>query len=261
MLIFDNFKNFKGINCLTPGRTKVLILSCSSGGGHIKAAQSLCLASRQFNELKIYHIDVLKHMSKFFRKVYADSYINIVSKSPNLYRHLYDMTDHDKDTKVIMNHMRYFLENLFTLFLRNQLKKIKPDCIVFTHFLPAEHFKRTRAKDKYAKTYAVVITDYDVHWLWVQKHIDLFFVATEEMAIKLISRGIKKEKTYVTGIPIEPAFSKSYSKLQIKKNLGLKENLKTILFMSGAYGVGKINVLIDHLMNNIYTGNDKTCTI
>ncbi|HJO95828.1 MAG TPA: hypothetical protein QF753_20705, partial [Victivallales bacterium] len=83
----------------------------------------LCLASRQFNELKIYHIDVLKHMSKFFRKVYADSYINIVSKSPNLYRHLYDMTDHDKDTKVIMNHMRYFLENLFTLFLRNQLKK------------------------------------------------------------------------------------------------------------------------------------------
>jgi len=232
-------------------KLKVLILSGSTGGGHVKAANSLQAYSEQFAEAEFHNIDVIRYMSLFFKKFYADAYINIVNNYPSIFKHLYNITDCDKESKFLISQLRYHFENIFTGIIRYKIRKLNPDYIIFTHFLPAEHFNKTIFNEKYAKRYAVVVTDFDVHWLWVQDHMDFFFVANDESACKLVNRGIKKEKVFVTGIPIEPQFSHTYDKFTIRQNLGINSDLKTILFMSGAAGVGRIDELIKLIITKI----------
>jgi len=232
---------------------KIVILSGSTGGGHVKAARSLELwAKKAYNdEVEIINIDVIKHMSSVFKKMYADSYINIIKYYPALYGHLYEITDLAKNKKAILKEMRYYFEELFSKRFKKEIKQINPDCIIFTHFLPAEHMNKSAAVKKYADKYAVVVTDFDVHSLWVQDKMDIFFVATDETAARLADRGIDRDKIHVTGIPIEPHFSYEYSKRQSKIDLGLNPELDTVLFMAGAYGVGHIDTMIDDLFKGI----------
>ena len=104
---------------------------------------------------------------------------------------------------------------------------------------------------KYAGEYAVVITDYDVHWLWAQKNMDVFFVATKEEAVRLTHKGVDADKINVTGIPVKPQFALEYDKKQMRRALGLDEDKKTILMMTGAYGAGKIEAFIEQLVKSV----------
>jgi processive 1,2-diacylglycerol beta-glucosyltransferase len=241
-------------NALVMEKKKILVLSGSTGGGHVSAALSLeKWAIREFNNVEIIHIDVIEHMSKIFKKMYADTYNNIVINSPAIYGYLYSMTDHSRNdkSKIILARMRYYFEEFFALKLKRMIRKIQPDILVCTHFLPAEHLNKTVETRKYAKKYAVVITDYDVHWLWVQRNMDMFFVATKEEAERLHEKGIDSEKIYTTGIPIKPEFSEEYDKKQARRELGLDENKKTILMMSGAYGAGKLAPFLEHFLETV----------
>jgi len=233
---------------------KIIVISGSTGGGHVSAANSLQLyAEKMFNKkkLQVIHIDVIKHMSLFFKKVYADTYINIIKFFPSIFGYLYKFTDHGKDKKVVLQEMRYHFEEFFSKRFKRVIKRIKPDYIIFTHFLPAEHLNKAALKKKYATKYAVVVTDFDVHSLWVQENMDLFFVANEESALRLANKGINKDKIHITGIPIAPGFTDHYNKEEVKARLGLSPKLDTVLLMTGAYGVGRIDSFTEHLFKNI----------
>ncbi|MCF7888611.1 MAG: UDP-N-acetylglucosamine 2-epimerase, partial [Victivallales bacterium] len=236
-------------------KKRILILSGSTGGGHVSAALSLenCAAKSFSSELEVIHIDIIEHMSKVFKKIYADSYNNIIINSPKLYGYLYSMTDHNKDdkSKFILTKMRYYFEEFFALKLKKIIKKLAPDVIICTHFLPAEHLNNAAKDGKFANKYCVVITDYDVHWLWAQKNMDMFFVATEEEAERLIDKGINSEKIHITGIPIKPDFAVEYDKKETRRKLGLHEDKKTLLIMTGAYGAGRIQEFMEYFMRNV----------
>ena len=89
----------------------------------------------------------------------------------------------------------------------------------------------------------VIITDYASHKFWELKpeYVDRYFVANEEIKYGLINNGIGANKIFVTGIPVSPAFLKSYNKLDIYKEFELDENKKTILlFGGGEYGLSSV---------------------
>ena len=56
----------------TPRR--VLILSASSGAGHVRAAQALEKAFTARGDCVVEHVDALDYTSKLFQKVYDDAY-------------------------------------------------------------------------------------------------------------------------------------------------------------------------------------------
>ena len=232
---------------------KIIVISGSTGGGHVSAANSIQLyAEKMFSQkVQVIHIDVIKYMSPFFKKVYADTYIKMIKYFPSIFGFLYKITDHEKNKKVILSEMRYHFEEFFSKKFKKVIKKYNPDYIIFTHFLPAEHLNKTVLKNKYANKYAVVVTDFDVHSLWVQENMDLFFVANEESALRLASKGIDKNKIYVTGIPIAPEFAEQYDKEKIKAELSLSPKLDTVLLMTGAYGIGRVDFFTEHLFESI----------
>lgn len=95
-------------------RNKLVIFSVSAGAGHLRAAQALVAATRQwYPETDAVHIDLMEHVPHLFRKVYADSYLKVVESHPALWGYLYDRSDQDKPNSGL-NRLRRAIERLNT---------------------------------------------------------------------------------------------------------------------------------------------------
>jgi UDP-N-acetylglucosamine:LPS N-acetylglucosamine transferase len=144
-------------------KARVLVLSASSGAGHVRAAQALEKAFLARGDSTVEHIDALTHVSKVFQQLYDKAYIKMVRRAPGLMGLLYDGTDqpwrHPRP--------RLALDRLNTQPMIRMLKKLQPDLCIATHFLPAEILAWLIAKNKLPARHAIVVTDYDVHARWL----------------------------------------------------------------------------------------------
>lgn len=128
------------------------------------------------------------------------------------------------------------------------LQEYQPDVAVCTHFLPAEIISWLKAKRRLSTPQAIVVTDFDVHAMWLCHHYEHYFVAMEETRMHLIELGIPAAKVRVTGILIDPVFAVPKDKKQMRAKCGLRANLPTLLISAGGFGVGPIEHLMTSLM-------------
>jgi processive 1,2-diacylglycerol beta-glucosyltransferase len=128
------------------------------------------------------------------------------------------------------------------------LKRIQPDLCVATHFLPAEIMAWLIAKRKLRARNAIVVTDYDVHAMWLVRTVDRYYVAIEEAAEYLAHIGVPREKLKVTGIPIDPLFDAPLDRSAARKHLGLDAETTVILVAAGGYGIGPVEQLVKDLL-------------
>jgi processive 1,2-diacylglycerol beta-glucosyltransferase len=119
---------------------------------------------------------------------------------------------------------------------------------VATHFLPAEILAWLIAKKKLQARHAIVVTDYDVHALWLCRTVDRYYVAMRESLEYLANIGVPREKLHVTGIPIDPLFEKPVSAGEARKKLGLAVSEPVLLLSAGGYGVGPLEQLVKDLL-------------
>ena len=223
---------------------KVLLLSASAGAGHIRAAQALEKAFNQLEPtLEVRHLDVLDYTNKLFRHLYSKAYIELVNKMPEVPGWMYDKLDKPWKNE----RRRLALDKLNTRPLVRLLRDYQPDFIVCTHFLPAEIVSWLRAKERLASRQAIVVTDFDVHAMWLVHHYEQYFVAIDEARVYLEALGIPVSKVTVTGIPIDPVFAKKKNKLEMRQKHGLDNERITILLSAGGFGVGSVEPLIASL--------------
>lgn len=223
---------------------KVLLLSASAGAGHIRAAQALEKAFNQLEPtLEVRHLDVLDYTNKLFRHLYSKAYIELVNKMPEVPGWMYDKLDKPWKNE----RRRLALDKLNTRPLVRLLRSYRPDFIVCTHFLPAEIVSWLRAKERLASRQAIVVTDFDVHAMWLVHHYEQYFVAIDEARVYLEALGIPVSKITVTGIPIDPVFAKRKNKLEMRQKHGLDNERITILLSAGGFGVGSVEPLIASL--------------
>lgn len=223
---------------------KVLLLSASAGAGHVRAAQAL---EKAFNELspttEVRNLDVLNYTNKVFRHFYSKAYIDLVNKMPEVPGWMYDKLDKPWQNE----RRRLALDKLNTRPLVKLLREYHPDLIVCTHFLPAEIVSWLRAKERLRSRQAIVVTDFDVHAMWLVHHYEQYFVAIDEARAYLEALGIPAAKISVTGIPIDPVFAENKSKIEMRRKHGLDLERTTILLSAGGFGVGSVEPLISAL--------------
>lgn len=223
---------------------KVLVLSASAGAGHLRAADAVVAAFKKLNAAEeVLHVDVLQHTNKVFRNLYSKAYIEMVNKTPELLGWLYDALDKPWKNE----RRRLALDKLNTRPFVKLLNEYKPDIAVCTHFLPAEIISWMKAKDKISCPQAIVVTDFDVHAMWLCHHYEQYFVALDETRVHMEKLGIPSQKITVTGIPIDPLFSEKKDKREMRAKHGLLEGRKTILVSAGGFGVGPIEHLLQSL--------------
>ncbi|MBF0499215.1 MAG: galactosyldiacylglycerol synthase [Candidatus Riflebacteria bacterium] len=225
------------------------IFSVSAGAGHIRAAQAIERAAAEFKRpIKAVHVDLMTIVPELFKKMYADSYLDIVESHPTLWGYLYKKADREK-TDSMLNKLRRAIQRLNTRSLVGTIAEINPDQIICTHFLPAELISRMIEKEGFTRPCWVQVTDFDVHTMWVHPHMTGYFTASDEVAFRLADRGIARDKITVTGIPISPAFSRKYSRETCAAELGVDPKKFTLLLMAGGAGLGGLELLAERLLS------------
>jgi processive 1,2-diacylglycerol beta-glucosyltransferase len=143
-------------------KPRVLLLSASSGAGHVRAAQALEKAFAARGDCAVEHIDTIEYVSKLFQRVYDKAYISMVRRAPELMGVLYDRLDEP------WHHprRRLAMDRLNTGPMIRMLKRVQPDLCVATHFLAAEIVAWLIAKRKLRAHNAIVVTDYDRSSCW-----------------------------------------------------------------------------------------------
>jgi len=223
---------------------RILILSASVGNGHTIAAESL----KQAFEIKklageVRHEDVLKFTNPLFRRLYGKAYIDLVNRAPEFLGWMYDQLDEPwKNEK-----RRLFFDKLNTTPLIKMVREYDPDWIVCTHFLPSEIVSDLKSKGKLDRPQAIVVTDFDMHALWLCRNYEHYFVALDETKAYLETLSFPPEKITVSGIPIAPKFSEMKSKAAMREKFGLAADVPTVILSLGGFGVGRIGTLLDAL--------------
>ncbi|HEX8772441.1 MAG TPA: glycosyltransferase [Pyrinomonadaceae bacterium] len=223
---------------------KVLVLSASAGAGHMRAADAVERAIVETGaSLEVRHVDTLAYTNKLFRHLYSKAYLEMVNKTPEVLGWLYDHLDKPWKNE----RRRLALDKLNTRPFVRMLKEYQPEIIVCTHFLPAEIISWLRAKERITSRQAIVVTDFDVHAMWLCHHYEHYFVALEETRVHMEKLGIPKEKLTVSGIPIDPVFALEKDKRAMRDKHQLRQDVLTILLSAGGFGVGPMEHIIQSL--------------
>src|SRR6184192_948300 len=225
-------------------KPRVLLLSASSGAGHVRAAQALEKAFASRGDCAVEHVDVIQHVSRVFQRVYDKAYISMVRRAPELMGVLYDRTDRPWEKM----RGRLFVDRLNTQPMIRMLKRVQPDLCIATHFLPAEIIAWLIAKKKLRTRNAIVVTDYDVHAMWLCRTVNRYYVAIPEAAEYLAGIGVPREILRVTGIPVDPVFATPLDCAAARNELKLDAKSPILLLSAGGYGIGPLEQLVRELL-------------
>lgn len=230
-------------------RRTIAVISVSAGEGHLRAAEAIkATAEAMYPDVNVIHVDLMDHVPSLFRKVYAESYTPLVAYHAPLWGYLYAQADKRKIDSAL-DRLRTAVERLNTQKLKLVLRQIAPSDVICTHFLPAELFSRWRRKHFWIRPVWVVITDFDVHMLWVHRHVTGYFVASDEIACRLRGKDVGKANIVVTGIPIMPAFGKPLTREVCACEVGLNPSKLTLLLMAGGRGIAPLNRLAGRILD------------
>jgi processive 1,2-diacylglycerol beta-glucosyltransferase len=229
---------------------RILVLSASVGAGHLRAAEAVELALREtVPDAAVRNVDVLEMTNRLFRRIYGQSYLDLVNLAPHALGYFYDLMDqpsrsgHNRGDRLRLAWQKLNLTK-FMKFLRSE----PWDLVINTHFLPAEIIASLRKKRELSLPQVTVTTDFDTHRLWVNSPCERYFAATDEGALYLQHWGVPAADIRVTGIPVHPVFAAAKDRDACLRKHGLKRDRPVILQLSGGFGVGPIEKLFGALL-------------
>lgn len=221
---------------------KILIFYASYGGGHLSAANSIkYYLSSNYENIDVELIDCMKYINKPIEKITTTAYNEMAKRAPWAWGKIY--SDSQKGP---LAHITTRSNQVFAIKLLRLLREKKPNLIISTHPFGSQMCSYLKRKGKITSKIATILTDFAPHdqWLVGSDYTDYFFVAHNKMKEYLISKNIPENKIFATGIPISNKFLETFNTSKILSSLGLKENLKTVLFFAGGkFGLGKSRTL------------------
>jgi len=203
----------------------------------MRAAQAIERAVIELGAAReVRHVDTLEYTTKVFRNLYSRAYIDMVNKAPDVLGWLYDQMDKPWKNE----RRRLAFDKLNTRPFVRFLKDYRPDITICTHFLPAEIISWLKAKRRLDTRQAIVVTDFDVHAMWLVHHFERYFVALEETRAHLQKLGIPSAKITASGIPIDPVFASPKDKFEMRRKHGLLHDVPAILISAGGLASGAL---------------------
>ena len=229
---------------------RALILSCNTGGGHNAAGQALL---EKFQELGVdcEMRDALLFASERASKLVCGAYVRTVTVAPKVFGLAY------RAGGAISSARRkspvYYGNIAYARALREYIEDTDVDAIVMPHLFPAECITYLRRHGGLrARAYAVS-TDYVCCPFFEETEMDRFFIPHERLIPVFEARGIPRERVLVTGIPTAGRYARHTAKAVAREMLGLEEEGRMLLVMTGSMGFGHVGALVDALLERLYT--------
>lgn len=220
---------------------RILILSAAAGTGHVRAAQAIESVGRTHPGVAaVEHVDALDFSNALFRRAYSDFYLQMVKSTPAMLGWWFDRTDEPWKT----DRWRLVLDRLNTAPLVRKVRAFAPDLCICTHFLPAQVIGSLVRRGRLDTKLAVVVTDYDVHAMWLSKLFHHYFVALDEAKAHLAMLGFPPGRITVSGIPIDPVFGARKPAGPLREKHGLRAGLPVVLVSGGALGLSSAELMV-----------------
>ncbi|MEG1256794.1 glycosyltransferase [Clostridium sp.] len=218
---------------------KILILSASTGGGHIKASRALeSYVLENEEDAKVKVVDTLEYINPLVNIVVTKGYIILAKYFNFIYKRIYRITDRTSLLTLLVTRLiLHFSNKLLPL-----IEDFNPDVIITTHPFPTEMISILKGNDKVKVPLVCIMTDYTAHKTWIKPNVDEYCVASEAMRLEMIDRGVRGECIHSYGIPVSSSFfQKDYDdKFKLAEELELDKDKMTILIMAGSFGVQNI---------------------
>ncbi|GER39737.1 monogalactosyldiacylglycerol synthase [Striga asiatica] len=136
------------------------------------------------------------------------------------------------------------------------LMKYQPDIIISVHPL-MQHvpLRILRAKGLLKKiVFTTVVTDLSTcHPTWFHKLVTRCYCPSAEVAKRALRAGLQRSQIKVYGLPVRPSFVKPVRpKGELRKELGMDEQLPAVLLMGGGEGMGPIEATARALGDALY---------
>jgi processive 1,2-diacylglycerol beta-glucosyltransferase len=234
---------------------RVLIATATAGAGHLAAAAALDETWRSFrSEDVVKKLDLVEFFSPLHRKIHADGYVKLVEHAPELWGMLFGKTDNPRVARRLNELKRAFPSKSRTRFA-GFVNEFSPDAVVCTHYValdtlgarPSKGIRSRDTKPKRQPFVVSVVTDFEAHALWMDPCVDLYCVAAEETKARIVARGAKPDSVIATGIPISAKFSSKPIPREVRRNIGLRDDLPVILVLSGGFGMGPVAEILVEL--------------
>lgn len=237
------------------GVERILVLSVKAGAGHLRAAQAVTRAIRdRYPSVEVVNADTLEYTNAAFRKGYTEGYEALIRNLPSVWERIYETLE-SKSADSNAKKIAALWDRLNAKDLLTFVRGFKPDAIACTHFLPAEVLGTQRRKGKLTAPVYTILTDYDIHSMWIQDGVDGYFVASPEMEHALREKGVGDAAIEVTGIPILPEFAQKYpSRGEMRRRLGLNPDLRTVLVAAGGFGMMSADTVVKLLAERLPEG-------
>ena len=212
---------------------RVLILSASAGSGHLRAAAALETVCRTKADIaEVRNVDALTYTNQLFRRFYSKFYFQLMRNMPTLLGWFYDNLDEPWKTE----RMRLMLSRLNTRPLVRMIRDFDPHITICTHFLPAEIISFLIGREAIQTRLSIVVTDLDVHAMWLSRQFHRYFVALPESREHLLMTGLPADRITVSGIPVDQAFAQPMDRDRLCAEHGVDPAQPLVLVSMGAVG-------------------------
>lgn len=228
---------------------KILIVHASAGAGHQKAAEAIAHGLKAFGDHNVLCIDALDLTSPFYKHVYRQTYTKLISYVPWLWGMFFYLCNVPVLVPAV-NFWRRIMNAVNGGYFHQFLQDEQFDYIFSTHFFPTEVAGYLKKAGKIRATVVTVITDMDVHSIWLSNGVDKYAVATDWTKRKLQAMGVAPGKIFVTGIPVHEKFTYPRVRREVRAKLGIAQDLFTVLLATGSFGIGPIEQTIEALAGN-----------
>ncbi len=224
--------------------TKVLLLSCNTGQGHNSAAAAI--AERLDAEGVVCTVrDALAFASQGISDFVSNFHRRSAVYAPSLFekgnREAERQTDSSRDS------ICYVANSLYAGKLLDFITDGGYDAVVATHVFPSEALSYLRREKRLPLPCYFVATDYNCTPFVAETCLDGYFIPHRELADVFRVHGLDGARLIPSGIPVAERFSHSLGRKAARDAVGLREDRKTALVMTGSMGAGSSGEIVSAL--------------
>ena len=223
---------------------KVLVLSCSTGGGHNSCARYIT-KEFQDNNIECHFQDYLELIGEKRASLVEKLYLDSTRGNGNVFKGVYKLGELYNKSNITSP--VYLMNKLAKDKLYNFIKDNNYDLIICTHLFPS--MALTAIKKDCNIHFINVATDYECIPFWNETKPDYFVIPSNLLKDDFVKKGVSEDILLPLGIPVSSNFKNS------TKNIKIKTDKDIVLLTSGSMGFGKMKELVNTLISefpNIY---------
>ncbi len=221
---------------------KILLLSCSTGEGHNHCA----LAVKEALEVRGHETEFLDMLHMFGEPgpLSFDKVLNrISSKTPELFGMMYHAGAMYSATGVTSP---VYLANIrHARQLNDFIAERGYDAVICSHLFPMETLTFLRRHERCTVHCYGVLSDYTCIPFLAETDLTGYFLPHEEIMSVCAEAGMPPERLFVTGMPVAEKFKTAMTRRKAREGLGLPQEKKIYLIMTGGIGCGDAVSLCD----------------